>query len=138
MKKIVVIVAFLVVSSLTIAQRPDDIVGKYHLPNGLDIEIFKKGNEYLGKIVGLDEDNTEKLDVKNPDKSQRNDPLLGKVIITGLKYDEEDHEWVDGKMYGPDKGMYFNLKITEVNEKDIVVVGSKLIFWKTLKWEKIL
>ena len=40
-------------------------------------------------------------------------------------------------MYGPEKGMVFNLKITEMREKEIEIVGSKCFLWRTLKWEKI-
>lgn len=40
-------------------------------------------------------------------------------------------------MYGPEKGMTFNLKVTEMRDNEIVVVGSKYVFWKTLVWEKI-
>ena len=40
-------------------------------------------------------------------------------------------------MYGSEKGMALNLKITEIRQKEIVVVGSKYFFWKTLKWKKI-
>jgi len=40
-------------------------------------------------------------------------------------------------MYGPEKGMVFNLKITSIEKDEIEVVGSKYIFWHTLKWKKI-
>ncbi len=127
----------MVLPTLIFAQKPDDIIGKYRLPNGLDIEIFKNDNKYFGKVIALG-DNSEMLDVNNPDKSQRGELLLGKVIITGLEFDFENGEWNNGKMYEPEKGMYFNLKVTEIKEKEIVVVGSKMIFWKTLSWEIIL
>ncbi len=40
-------------------------------------------------------------------------------------------------MYGPEKGMIFNLKITEISQYEIEVVGSKYFMWNTLKWKKI-
>ena len=46
-------------------------------------------------------------------------------------------QWINGKMYGPEKGVIFNLKITGVGEEDIEVVGSKYLFWHTMKWQKI-
>ncbi len=127
----------MVFSTSIYAQKSDDIIGKYRLPNGLDIEIFKNENKYSGKIIAIGVGN-EPLDVKNPDKSLRDEPLLRKVILTGLEFDEEEGEWNNGTMYGPEKGVYFNVKITEIKEKEIVVIGSKMVFRKTLSWEKIL
>ena len=118
------------------AQQADDIVGKYHLPNNLDIEIFKDGNTFNGKIIALN-NYPETKDVKNSDKLKRDDLLLGKVIITNLKFDNDEKEWEKGKMYGPDKGITVNLEVTEYNDDEITIVGSKFVFWKTMKWKKI-
>jgi len=118
------------------AQQADDIVGKYHLPNDLDVEIFKDGKTYSGKIIALN-NYPEKKDIKNSDKSKRDDLLLGKVIITKLKFNSNEKEWEDGKMYGPDKGITVNLEVTEFNDNEITIVGSKFVFWKTMKWKKI-
>lgn len=129
---------FIFISSTTLAQQADEIIGRYHLPNELDIEIFKKDNTYSGRIIGLNNfKDGQTKDINNPEESQQNELLIGKVIINDLEYDKEKNEWVNGKMYGPEKGMIFNLKITEVSNKDIEVVGSKYLFWHTMKWEKI-
>jgi len=130
------LILLLFVSINLFAQKSDDIIGKYHLPNGLDIEIYKDGNRYSGKIITLN-DYPETKDVKNSKKAKRNDLLLGKVIITNLKFDKDEKEWEKGKMYGPDKGMIINLEVTEYNDDEITIVGSKFIFWKTMKWKKI-
>jgi len=118
------------------AQQADDIVGKYHLPNDLDVEIFKDGKTYSGKIIALN-NYPETRDIKNSDKSKRDDLLLGKVIITKLKFNSNEKEWENGKMYGPDKGITVNLEVTEFNDNEITIVGSKFVFWKTMKWKKI-
>ena len=133
-KSILIIVLF--ISATVFAQQADDIIGKYHLPNGLDVEIFKDGNRYNGKIIALN-DYPETKDIKNSDKSKQDDSLLGKTIITNLKFDEDEKEWEKGKMYGPDKGMTVNLEVTEYNDDEITIVGSKFVFWKTMKWKKI-
>ncbi|NPA35897.1 MAG: DUF2147 domain-containing protein [Chlorobi bacterium] len=129
----------LVLSAGTLlAQKADDILGKYRLPNGIDIEIYKNGNVYDGKIIALNNyDNGETKDIHNPDKSKRDEPLMNKVIIRGLEFDKDEKQWVNGLMYGPDKGIDLNLKVTEINDGEIVVVGSKYFFSKTLKWKKI-
>lgn len=125
-------------TTLSFAQQANEIIGKYHLPNKLDIEIFEKEGKYFGKIIALNgHENGAKTDISNSDKSKRNEPLIGKVIIENLEFDSEENEWINGSMYGPEKGMVFNLKITEIKQNEIVVVGSKYFFRKTLKWEKL-
>ncbi len=139
MIKLSLIIATLVtITSNVLAQQADEIIGKYHLPNELDVEIYKDGNAFSGKIIGLNNfGEGQKEDIKNPEKSKQNDPLLGMVIIHNLEYNKDKKQWINGKMYGPEKGMIFNLKITEIGENDIEVVGSKYFFWHTMKWEKI-
>ena len=133
---IISIVIFM--TSCTFAQQADEIIGKYHLPNDLDVEIFKDNGKYFGRIIALNnfEDGQTK-DENNRDESKQNEPLIGKVIIKDLEYNKEKKQWLNGSMYGPEKGMVFNLKITEIREKEIEVVGSKYIMWRTLQWEKI-
>ena len=132
------IAAILLISSFALAQQADDLIGKYRLPNQLDVEIFKADGKYFGKIIGLgDLEKEHQIDVNNPDKALRDKPLMGKVIIKNLKYDKAEHQWVGGSMYGPEKGLIFNLKVTELGEQEIKVVGSKYFFWKTLTWEKL-
>ncbi|MEA2043100.1 MAG: DUF2147 domain-containing protein [Bacteroidota bacterium] len=122
----------------TIAQKPDDIIGKYYLPNNIDVEIFKQNGKYFGKLIGLTGfENGQTRDINNPDKSKRNDLLVGKVIIQNLKFDKDDKQWLNGTMYGPQKGLVFDLKITEVRKGEIEVVGSKYFFWRTLIWKLI-
>jgi len=137
-RKQIILALFLFITGIATAQKADDIIGKYHLPNKLDVVIYKTGDNYSGKIIALNGfENGQTTDVKNPDKSKRDTPLLGKVIITNLQFDEVEKQWINGIMYGSEKGMNINLKITEMNEKEITVVGSKFILWKTLKWTRI-
>lgn len=139
MLKISLIISFVIfLTSNTIAQQADEIIGKYHLPNDLDIEIFKDHQKYFGRIIALNNfKNGQIKDINNSEKSKQDNQLIGMVIINDLEYDKDKKEWVNGKMYSPEKGMNFNLKITEIEEKEIEVVGSKYFFWKTMKWEKI-
>ena len=120
------------------AQKADDIIGKYHLPNKLDIEIFKYKGKYFGKIIALNGfENGQKRDIKNSEYEKRNDLLIGKVIITSLEYDSAEKSWKNGKMYGAEKGMFFNLKIKEMKPNKITVEASKYFFRKSLDWEKL-
>ena len=133
---IISIVIFM--TSYTFAQQADEIIGKYHLPNDLNVEIFENDGKYFGRIIALNnfEDGQTK-DVNNRDESKQNESLIGKVIIKDLEYNKEKKQWLNGSMYGPEKGMVFNLKITGIEQKEIEVVGSKYFLWRTLKWEKI-
>ncbi len=138
MKQILLVAVLVFFTSVIFAQQSDDVIGKYRLPNNLDVQIFKENNKFFGKIIALNnyEDGVTK-DFKNPDKAKQNELLMGKVIIKDLEFDSEDKIWINGSMYGPEKGMVFNLKITEIREKEIVIVGSKYIFKKTLEWQKL-
>jgi hypothetical protein len=132
------ILIIIAISGFTMAQSADEIIGKYHLPNKLDIEIYKVNNTYSGKIIALNGFEEGQIkDINNPEELKRKDMLVGMEIIKNLRYDKDKNEWIDGNMYGPEKGMIFNLKITEIREKEIEVVGSKYFFWHTLEWERL-
>ena len=122
----------------TFGQQADEIIGKFRLPNKLDVEIFKSNGKYSGKIISLRNfEDGQTTDINNPEASKRNDPLLGMVIIKNLEFDENKKQWINGEMYGPEKGMTFNLKISEMRKDEIEAVGSKYFFWKTLVWKKL-
>ncbi len=139
MKKLLIFLHLLfLISAFSFAQSPDIIIGKYHLPNNLDIEIFKKNNKYFGKIIGLNGfENGQTQDIKNPKKSNRSNKLLGKVIIKNLEYDYEEKQWINGSIYGVEKGIFLDLKIKENKKDAIVIEASKYLFWKTMEWKKI-
>ena len=129
---------FSMITTVGFSQQADDIIGKYRLPNELDIEIFKVDNRYFGKIIALNGyENGQTVDLKNPEKTKRNNLLMGMIIIENLRYDIDEKKWFDGKMYGPEKGMVFNLKIVEVSNNKATVVGSKYFFWHTVEWQRI-
>ena len=127
-KEIPMVLFMLIISSTLLAQKADDITGKYHLPNNMDVSIYKQGNKYFGKIIRLYHNN------QVPDISSS---LIGKVIIKNLEYNPADKQWINGTMYAPEKDMTFHLKITEMRKDEIVVTGSKFIIHKTLIWKKI-
>ena len=134
-----IIIALIMLFTInTFGQQADDIIGKYHLPNNLDVEIFKVNNKYQGKIIALNGyQDGQTIDFKNPEESKQNDLLIGKIIITDLEYDSVEKQWINGSMYGPEKGIYLNLKVTEIRKSEIEIVGSKYLFWRTLVWQKL-
>ena len=135
----IILILILIFSTLNVfSQKADDLIGKYRLSNGIDVQFFKYKNKYFGKIISLKHFKEKQTkDINNPDKSKRNDLLMNKIIIKNLIFDKEKKQWVDGEIYSPDKGVTLDLKVTHLREKEIEVVGSKYIFWVTLHWKKI-
>ncbi len=142
MKKIisksVVILLFITLSSFkSNNDSGDKIIGKWILPDNIRIEIFKKNNKFYGKIIDLSGFNDgQTKDVKNPDKSNRKDELIGKIIISDLEYDSNLKQWIDGTIYAPQKGIELNLKINYANGNELEAEASKLFFWKSIVWKK--
>jgi len=129
---------FFAITLTSFAQKQDDIIGRYRLPNHLEIEVYKENNLFSAKIVALNNyKNGQTKDLKNTHKSKRNDALLGKVVLTNLEFDPTSKQWKNGKMYAPDKGVTVNLKVTKIDEEEATVVGSKYFFWKTITWKKL-
>jgi len=138
LKTSLTIMLILLINSLCSAQEADLLIGKYQLPDKLDVEIFKVDGKYCGKIIALrDFEDGQTTDINNPDEAKHQNPLIGMQIINGLEYDHQEKKWINGEMYGPEKGMFFNLKVIEANANEIIVVGSKFIFWRTLVWKRI-
>lgn len=122
-------------SFIAAAQSADDIIGTYHLPNDLDVEIYKHNNKYYGKIIALNNfENGQLKDIHNPDKTKQDEPLLGKIIIQDLVYNSLDKNWINGKMYSSEKGIVFNFKVVAINRNEIEIEGSKYFFSKTMQW----
>lgn len=115
-----------------------EIAGRYRLPNQLEIEIYPVEKGYAGKIVALNNfENGQIKDIKNRDRQEQKKPLLGKVIIENLSYNATSGQWNGGTIYAPEKGMTVNLKVKSVNDSVAVAEASKLLFKKTINWEKI-
>lgn len=133
----VLIISGLFISSGYNGRKEDKILGNWMLPDNLGIEIFKKGDKYYGKIVNICGFNDgQKKDIHNPDRSKRNDSLVGKVIISGLEYDQKSGEWINGTIYAPQKGLTLDLTIIKINGKTLEAKGSKFFFSKKITWKR--
>ena len=141
MKKIFYTLLFIFCGSFVFGQSEDAIVGTYLKADGKSkVEFYKAGATYSGKVVWLNEPNDKdgkpKKDVKNPDKSLREKPLMGLVTITGLKYDGNG-KYIEGKAYRPAEGDEVKFKVTVNNDGTISVTGTKFGFSKTEVWKKL-
>lgn len=143
LKKISLLVVLTLVVSASFAQQKDDILGKWTNQSGEgQIEIYKRGEKYFGKLAWLKEPNDDKgkpkLDQKNPTASLRSKPLLGLEILKDFSFDD-DH-WTDGTIYDPKTGKTYscNLSLKANGQLNIRgYIGISLIgrseSWKRVK-----
>jgi uncharacterized protein (DUF2147 family) len=121
MKALIVLLAFLATSFNKPAEEADAIIGTWQNSTGKGhIQIFKHNNQYFGRISWLRDPidkNTgrPKLDLKNPDPSQRNNPILGLLMMRNFTY--EDGEWKNGQIYLPSEGKEYKayVRIKDIN-----------------------
>lgn len=105
------------------------------------IEIYKSGNKYNGKIIwgeNLYEANGKTLakDVKNPNASYKNRPLLNADILTGFVYNSND--WTDGKIYDPQNGKTYSATM-KLNGNTLNLRGyiGVSMFGRTTTWKRV-
>lgn len=111
------------------AEKSDAILGTW-LTQIADakIEIYKKANQYYGRVIWLaepnDKDGKPVVDENNPDPLQKKRPIYKMDILIDLEYDN-DGEW-DGKIYDPKDGKIYTCKLW--------IVGSQLKVRGYLGW----
>lgn len=114
--------------------QEQQLVGTWYISKQkADIHIYKEGDRYLGKITKGYSD-PPLLDVNNKNAKERKKPLVGKFILTDMKY--RDGKLVDGKIYNPDNGKTFNC-ILELSKSDKLKVTGYVgmpLFGKTQYW----
>ncbi|MFD1632059.1 DUF2147 domain-containing protein [Pseudopedobacter beijingensis] len=142
MKKIAILLVFVFVSCLAFAQKADDAVGIwYNAQKDAKIEIFKKGSNYFGKIVWLQnpsEDGKPKKDTKNPSESLRNREIIGLEILNNFNATGKN-VLENGTIYDPKSGKTYSCKITveTVNKLNVRgFIGVSLI-GRTDVWTRV-
>lgn len=99
----------------------DRIIGKW-LTNDEEviIEIFKKGDEYFGRLDWMEEaydpDGSKKVDDKNPDGEKQERLLEGLVVLSSFTY-EGDDKWSNGTIYNPNTGRTYDAYIKLDDDK---------------------
>lgn len=122
--------------------KADEIVGVW-LTSGKKqgkIQIYKSGDRYYGKVVWLKyptKDNKPLTDIKNPEQTKRNQPIIGLVILNGFKFDGDD-EWGDGKIYDPESGKTYSCNISLKDKNTLKVRGyiGAPMFGRTEIWSR--
>ncbi|MDX5478544.1 MAG: DUF2147 domain-containing protein [Cyclobacteriaceae bacterium] len=141
-KSIATLVLFMALGSfiLALAQSSDAIVGKwYNTEKDAQVEIYKEGGKYFGKIVWLQEpfeNGKPKLDKNNTDKSKRSRQIMGMKLLSGFEFN--GGTWENGNIYDPKNGKTYSCIIKKKNDKTLEVrgyVGVSLI-GRTVEWTK--
>jgi len=104
------------------------------------IQIYKATDgKYYGKVVWLkvpEVDGKPKIDIHNPDKAKKNDPIIGLLLLKGFKKDGEK-EYSDGTVYDPKNGKTYKCRLTNKGDKLDVhgYIGMSFI-GRTTVWTK--
>jgi uncharacterized protein (DUF2147 family) len=124
------------------SQGANAIIGKWVNSTGeAHIEIFKKNNQYAGKIIWLknpkDEKGNIKTDAQNPNENLKSKPIIGLQILNGFVYDED--KWTDGKIYDPKSGKTYSCNITLKSNGDLNLRGyiGVSLLGRTDVWKRI-
>ena len=121
------LLSFILFTSFLNAQKDSDIEGTWIPGSGkANVRIYKSGDHYYGAIISLKEPidsvtHKPKVDKNNPDKSKRNTPLMGYLLLKNFIYD--DGIWKDGTIYDPENGKTYSCKITMKDKNTLDVRG---------------
>jgi uncharacterized protein (DUF2147 family) len=73
------------------------------------VQIYRAvDGKYYGKVIWLSAEKRNKIDDKNPNEKLRSRPVLGILIVSGLKYNAETKEWEGGTIYDPKNGSSYD------------------------------
>jgi uncharacterized protein (DUF2147 family) len=133
MKKSILFTALLFIVSTVFCQA-DKIVGIWVPAKGTSqVRIFKATNgKYYGKVEWL-ETEKDKLDVNNPDETQRDKKIQGLMILKDFNFNSDKKRWEGGTVYDPDNGktydcyMWFDSSADNVMTLKGYVLGMKFV-----------
>ena len=113
-------------NSLLANTTKDDIIGIWLSANGKgQVQIYKEGDKYFGKLYWLKEPNgpkgNPKMDINNPNPALKNKPLLGTMLLRGFVFD--DGEWKGGRIYDPENGKDYKCYIKLKDSKTLAMRG---------------
>lgn len=106
---------------LFMAQRSDDLIGYYMSPQANSIfKCFKNGDTYSAVPVWMRYPNRK--DSLNPDKTKRNEKIVGSVVGWNFKYNG-DNTWNSGYLYDSNSGKVYKSKITRDEKGNLCIRG---------------
>ncbi|MBV9987830.1 MAG: DUF2147 domain-containing protein [Chitinophagaceae bacterium] len=141
MKPLIILLSFLF-NSTHLASSADDILGVWMNATAKgQVQIYREGNKYFGKIIWLAEPNDAKglpkTDKNNSDPNLRSKPLLGAIVLRGFVYD--NGEWNSGRIYDPQNGKDYKCYLKLKDPRTLNVRGYIGISWigRTETWTKV-
>jgi uncharacterized protein (DUF2147 family) len=142
--KLMFSILFLISSgALAQVESQDRLLGTWLMENRESkIQIFKKGNQFNGKLVWSKDmyevdGKTSRKDVNNKNGALRSRELKDLPLLSGFAYD--DGEWKDGKIYDIKSGKDYSCLI-KMNGPDIMLVRGYVGFsmlGKTVSFSRV-
>jgi uncharacterized protein (DUF2147 family) len=143
-KMIVCLAVMQMFSGILLAQvSADDIIGTWQTggKEPAKIQVYKYQDKYYGRIIWLkypEKDGKPRVDKKNPDESKRDRQIIGLTILNGFRFDEDDAEWDNGKIYDPESGKTYSCYISLKDKNTLKVRGyvGISLFGRTEIWAR--
>ena len=111
--------------------NPDAILGKWITTTGnCIVEVYKQNKDYKAKVLWFKEGKKRMYDYtdeKNPNPSLRNRKLLGMDVMDGLHYNDDEKEWVDGRIYDATTGKEWD-SVVWLTEDHLLKVKGYWVF----------
>jgi len=118
----IIVIVWILIPSIGHAIESDDILGEWITEDkNCRVEIFKKAEQYFGKIAAIKQakylpgevkgmDGKPRLDLNNQKKSLRSRPLVGIEMMQNFRFD--DDKWLGGTIYDPNSGKTYKCVIS--------------------------
>lgn len=101
------------------------------------VEIYKKGDQYFGKILELirepGDDPNPICDDCDENDPRFNQPVIGMEIIRNMKFNDEDAILEDGDILDPENGSIYDCKIW-IEDGNLKVRGYIMFLYRTQTW----
>jgi len=124
------------------APNPDAVIGVWKNGEGTGmVQIYKKGDQYYGRIVWLkvanNPDGTPRTDINNPDETKRKTPLKGLENMRSFSH-TGDNKWESGSIYDPKNGSDYSCEMTLTDPNTLEVRGfiGVSLFGRTDVWKR--
>ncbi|MCF6348886.1 MAG: DUF2147 domain-containing protein [Flavobacteriaceae bacterium] len=125
MKKVILVLCF--VFFLIGISKAQSVFGKWKTLNSETgktesiVEIYKKDGKAYAKIIEITNENYKNDLCTACQGKNKNEPILGMVILNGLKLDGK--EWSGGKILDPNNGKYYKCYIILQNNNKLKIRG---------------
>tara|TARA_R110002072_G_scaffold19961_1_gene73473 strand:- start:118 stop:549 length:432 start_codon:yes stop_codon:yes gene_type:complete len=141
MKKTLLTLALLVV---TISINAQTIFGKWNSKNEetgkVDsvIEVYEKNGKAYAKVIEIMNEKRRDALCIDCEGENKNKPILGLDILSGLEEEEDNNEWSGGEILDPRNGKVYKCYIELVKANKLKIRGyiGVALFGKTAYWER--